>query len=366
MKNLYQTISSKRKSLLLFLCVLSFSASQLFSQTSFEFDLITGYKFTVSNLSNTICSGSSASSQNFIFNQVNLPYYVSIGAIPQKLNGNLSTYHRATAGKTSTVYVDLPNLGWIPAYNGELRFALGDLETGVVEYLNAPQVGGAPSGFIRYGIPVKFPRGTTKGFLLIGVGDKTGDFDYANYTVIPYVVEGPTNPGAEVPAIDTVVDPQIPYLVLHAPPGDASSSTFQESKTTCRKFQSSYAEDGSNSANLAVKIGIAGSAGLFVTTNFEFSVTVSAGLQVGDMQVVTTDEQTCITVKEGFSTGALTDPNGGGDVFIGYGTDLALGLYQILEIDESTCSTKLDTGLIYAPVGNPRNFIYTRKAIEKD
>lgn len=366
MKNLYASrfYLISKKVFFSFLFILSLSS--LNGQQSLEFELITTYKVNVSNVPNTICNTSSAVGQNFFGAILNLPFYVSIGNIRNNLNGNLSTYHRATAGKVSTVYVDLPALGWIPALNGELNYAIGDLETGFVEYLKAPQVGGAPSGKIRYAIPAEFPRGTREGYLCFGVADKSGNFDYAFYATIPFVVEGPTNPGAQVPAIDTIVDPQIPYLVLHAPPGDASSSTFQESKTTCRKFQTSYAEDGSHSANLAVKIGVAGSAGIFVTTDFEFSVTVSAGLQVGDMQVVTSDEQTCITVKEGFSTGALTDPDGGGDVFIGYGTDLALGLYEILEIDGGTCSTKLDTGLIYAPVGNPRNFIYTRKAIEKD
>ena len=43
----------------------------------------------------------------------------------------------------------------------------------------------------------------------------------------------------------------------------------------CRTFTETASDDISNSGFLDVTLGIAGSAGLFVTTNFEFSVTAS-------------------------------------------------------------------------------------------
>ncbi|MEO6760418.1 MAG: T9SS type A sorting domain-containing protein, partial [Saprospiraceae bacterium] len=182
--------------------------------------------------------------------------------------------------------------------------------------------------------------------------------------VIPYYVLGPTNP--EVAILGTTVQPQLPYLVLHAPPGDGSSSEFQDSKTTCREFTETYQQDNSNSANLAVKLGIAGSLGFIATVNFEFSVTFSGGVTAGDLSIMTNSNQTCVTVNQGFSTTELSGPDGGGDVFIGYGTDLAYGVYEKWTHDPGACQIRLDTGLIYTPIGLPRRFAYTKSAILSD
>ncbi|MCB0854446.1 MAG: hypothetical protein KDD63_19625, partial [Bacteroidetes bacterium] len=179
--------------------------------------------------------------------------------------------------------------------------------------------------------------------------------------VIPFVVEGATV--AQVDSLGTTVQPQLPFIVLHAPPGDGSYTEFQENKTTCREFQDRYAEDGSNSANLAVKLGAKGSLGLIATVDYEFSVTFSGGATVGDMSIKTSSNQTCISATKTFSTTMITGPNGGGDVFIGYGTDLAYGVYPFIVVDAAVCGSRLDTGLIYAPVGLPRKFTYTKSAI---
>jgi hypothetical protein len=182
--------------------------------------------------------------------------------------------------------------------------------------------------------------------------------------VLPYVIEG--NVEESVPVLGTTVQPQIPYMVLHAPPGDGSSSEFQESKTTCREFVDTYAEDGSNSANLDVKLGVAGSLGFIATVDFEFSVTFSAGITAGDLAVTTKSNQTCVTANKGFSTNALLGGAGGGDVFIGYGTDLNYGVYSFVKINPNTCAAYKDTALIYTPTGLPRKFAYTEEAIQAE
>jgi hypothetical protein len=180
--------------------------------------------------------------------------------------------------------------------------------------------------------------------------------------VLPFVIEGTVD--ESVPVLGTTVQPQIPYLILHAPPGDASSSAFQETKTTCREFTNTYAEDGSNSVNAAVKLGIAGSVGFIVTTDFEFSVTLSAGVTVGGVQIKTNSNQTCVTTGQGFETGALEGLDGAGDVFIGYGTDLNYGIYRYVSVDPNTCQGKMDTALVYTPTGDTRDFAYTESQIQ--
>jgi hypothetical protein len=180
---------------------------------------------------------------------------------------------------------------------------------------------------------------------------------------IPFVISGVID--SSVPILGTTVQPQIPYMVLHAPPGDGSHSDFQQTKTTCREFVDTYAEDGSSSANVDVKLGIAGSVGFIVTTDFEFSVTFSASVGSGSLGVTTKSNQTCVTVSQGFSTNQLLG-NNSGDVFIGYGTDLNYGVYRHMVIDQNTCLAKTDTSLIYTPTGSPRKFAYTEEAIQSD
>ena len=319
--------------------------------------LITGYQIHV-NAGPTICEPSSATILNYL-GWWNIPTFWTEDQLP----ANGASYHTAEAGKTSYVVVDIPAVGNLPGFNGQMLYYYGI--PGIQEVIEEAQpVSNAPSGFIRFELPVTFDRGAQKAYLTFFVIDNVGGNTWSSRVTIPITVLGPTT--HEVPILGTTVDPQIPYLVLHAPPGDGSSSEFQDGKTTCRQFENTYAEDGSNSANLAVKLGIAGSAGIFVTTDFEFSVTVSGGLTVGDMSITTTSDQTCVSVNEGFMTSALTGPDGGGDVFIGYGTDLAYGIYPLIALDQANCTTYLDTNLVYMPTGLPRKFIYTKEAILTD
>ena len=327
------------------------------------FPLNNGFSAYVYGTGPTICQPSSAFSfGNLFFNNffaIN-PGMINIWA-PNQWNNNEGSYYVATAGVTKQIVVEIPVAGGL-GVNSQLIYNFGQFDGDP----NAPSyystgVYNSDNNTNRHVLNLNFPLGISKGYLAFIVKDPNWP---AHVCTIPFVVEGATV--AQVDSLGTTVQPQMPYLVLHAPPGDGSSSLFQESKTTCRELVDSYAENNSNSANLAVKLGVAGSAGIFVTTNFEFSVTFSGGVTAGDMVVKTQGNQTCVTVNEEFSTTELTGPTGGGDVFIGYGTDLAYGVYPLIIADQATCASKLDTGLVFAPVGLPRKFAYTKTAILSD
>ena len=329
-----------------------------------SYPLNNGFFVNVHGVGPTICNPTTAFSfqwpNSFIW-AVN-PTFINNGS--NQWSNDERTYHIAQAGMTKQIIVDIPNAGGLNM-NSTLLYNFGQFDGDPnTQFLQstAENIDGSPYPTLRHVLNINFPRGMMRGYLSFAVRDLNWP---AHIVVIPFVVEGPINPGEEVDIIDTTVDPQIPYLVLHAPPGDGSSSKFENNKTTCRNFQSSYTSESSNAANAAVKIGVAGQAGIFVTTSFEFSVTMSAGFETGDMSIVTTDDKTCITVSEGFETSALTDSEGGGDIFIGFGNTLALGLYERLRINESTCQVIQDMGLIYAPLDTTQ-FIYTRTNIEQD
>ena len=355
------------------LCLLAFwtLAGGLPAQ-DLTFPLNNGFSATVYGVGPTICQPSvAASAGNFgyLFAQIN-PAFINNPSLGINLySNNEAGYHIAQAGVTKQVILDIPNAGGLGS-NTSMQYNFGQFDgpptqaqfsTGQV----LPPQGGDPYGTIRHVIDVTFPLGIRKGYLAFKVIDGgLGSPWPPHMCVIPFVVEGATVP--QVDSLGTTVQPQMPYLVLHAPPGDGSSSSFQESRTTCRQLVDTYTETNSNSANLAVKLGTKGSIGFIATVDFEFSVTFNGGVTAEDMVVTTQGTQTCVTVNEGFSTTELTGPNGGGDVFIGYGTDLAYGVYPYLIADANVCASRLDTGLIFTPVGLPRKFAYTKTAILAD
>ena len=206
----------------------------------------------------------------------------------------------------------------------------------------------------RYSQTFSFGRADTKAWIIIR--DVASDL-WGRAFILPFVVEGTLT--SEVPILGTTTQPQLPYFILHAPPGDGSTAEFQETKTVCREIVQSAATDNSNSGYVDVKVGVAGSVGFIATVNYEFSVTVGASAGGGEMELNSQGNQTCLTVTEGFQT-----PPGGEDVFVGYGTDLAYGVTSEVAIDSNTCSAYLHPiGLAYMPVGQPRQFYYTKSEI---
>lgn len=223
-----------------------------------------------------------------------------------------------------------------------------------------------PSTFIG---TIQFPKGSKDAYIVIKLRENRAsdqnDVIYSNI-VIPFVVEGPAVfPNEPVDILGTLVEPQIPYMVLHAPPGSNSSTEFTEITTTCRSIESSFAEESSTSANLAIKYGASGSAGFIVSVPYEFSVTFNTGVSSGGAEISTVGKETCITISNGFATNAMTNEEGGGDLFIGYGLTYQYGIYDNISIDPVHCRPVLHKGLAYWPVENSQTeFAYTTERIK--
>lgn len=189
------------------------------------------------------------------------------------------------------------------------------------------------------------------------------------YLQIPFQVSGIVD--HEVDVLGWTTEPQVPYMVLHDPPGDGSSSTFSETKTICRNFENTYQTDNSLESHLKVKIGVAGSAGFIVTTDFEFSVEFGVGATAGDLVVSTDANGTCIATNNEFSTSSLDpDINDGSDVFIGYGYDLNYGVYRVVDFVPGSCEAVVNERLVYSLRGTGqdayRKFVLTEGGIRND
>ena len=199
-------------------------------------------------------------------------------------------------------------------------------------------------------VGVQFFNGTEKGYISLAYRD--GEF--VEYVIVPVFVEGISD--EMVPVTDTTVQPKIPFMILHPPPGDGSTCELVKNKTICRGLEDTYATAQSNDVHGTIKLGVAGSAGFIVTTNFEFSVAFSAGLKIESSQVGTNNSQTCITNTSTYTAS-------GSDLFIGYGTDMVLGKFKWLSLNRENCTPKYEERLISAPIGTAREFALTKDEI---
>lgn len=185
---------------------------------------------------------------------------------------------------------------------------------------------------------------------------------FINNLVLPFVVEGVIP--EEAPILGTITEPQVPYLVLHDPPGDGSFTEFQTTETSCRSLETNFATDESNSYNANVKIGVKGSIGLIATVDYEVYAEIKGSGATGNVQIQSNSRQTCVTISKGFATSEAPD---GSDVFIGYGLDMNYGLFRTLVVDTKLCRARLDSALVYAAIpGTLRQFVYTKEGIEAD
>ncbi len=332
------------------------------AQLSFQLEP-SGSTIHIDGLNPTICAPSSA--------KIGVsPLFPPVDPI-QWLSTNESTYHTAVAGFTDTIILDIPDIGPLRDLNLQKSYRYGPADGTLTTVTVQPEPESlSPAGMIRFKMPVTFELGTKKGLIYFGILDNMGFIiPISNLVVIPIAVEGPME--HEVEIIDYTTEPMVPYLVLHDPPGDLSTSAFSESKTICRNFENSYTVDESNDVHAAVKIGVAGSIGFIATIDFSFSVEFSGGMTSGDLVVSTSATGNCITTNQGFATSGL-DPEGeeGSDVFIGYGYDMYYGKYRNIEVIPDSCKTGVRERLIYSIKGSGqgafRKFVLTEGGIRSN
>lgn len=345
------------------------------SAQSLDLGMYYGLRYQVHNLPPTLCQPSGTTvnfDQNNFWLAASTTSYSEYADYVNNLNLplNVGANHIFESRKEYTIAVDIPAVSWIADNHPIMSYIYG-VKNGKYKSGFVYRATDAPPGSVRFNLPVEFDEGHEDSYLffIIREGDTADNLpDIGVSTIIPITVTGPTvGPDVEIPALDTIVDPQIPYLVLHAPPGDGSSSSFVKDKTTCQRIENKIASSQSHAADLAVKIGVAGQVGCFFTTEFEFSVTVSTGLTIQDKSISSDAYETCINVSEGFSTSSLTNTEGGGDIFIGYGSDLMLAAYELVLIDYENCSVYRDSALIYARIPNSdRKFVYTSEGIQTE
>lgn len=204
-------------------------------------------------------------------------------------------------------------------------------------------------------VTVTFDKASTAAFIVI-----TTTLRYSNSNtfrqiniMLPFVVEGIVDQAVD--SLGLVTEPQIPYMVLHDPPGDGSFTALDQAKTICRSLETSFANDESNNTNASLKLGYAGSVGVIVVVDIEVYVEFTGSLNIGDFKLQSKSNEACLTLGKAFSTAADNGFKDGGDLFVGYGYDVAYGVFRQIVIDDDSCKVQIEKNLVYRPIKTPES-----------
>jgi len=158
----------------------------------------------------------------------------------------------------------------------------------------------------------------------------------------------------------TTVSPEIPFMILRDPPGDASYSYLEESTTTETAMRLSALVSGSLKTWAEVKAGMKFESGFGVTFETEIWGSVRGSLEIG-ASISRQDEFTLsISNGERFSTSGNPQITGeAGDVFAGSALNLMYALTDVIAYDPSTCSVDKSVSLSMGVTGFATTFIYT-------
>ncbi|MBI5215116.1 MAG: T9SS type A sorting domain-containing protein [Ignavibacteriae bacterium] len=148
----------------------------------------------------------------------------------------------------------------------------------------------------------------------------------------------------------TTINPLRPIMILHDPPGDRSFSSFIKDSTYSTKQTGSslHAHGGGVEANLALGVSTTTIIGLGSAVSFEsgFKHTISLG---GDFNYTYLNDHELVRSVTFNSTYSTSPEDGyigdGGDVYIGYASNMNYGVADVIKYDTATCSVQLSKAL---------------------
>jgi len=125
--------------------------------------------------------------------------------------------------------------------------------------------------------------------------------------------------------------PSLPLFILRDPPGGASYSSLSTGTTTC--FGQSHSVNAGTEENAwyKAKLGVAGEAGLFVTTEFELYAEAGVDVTMSRSETNTYEYETCLEATSEFTTADNGTPD---DLFIGSAVRYAYGMALWVERTE--------------------------------
>ncbi len=162
----------------------------------------------------------------------------------------------------------------------------------------------------------------------------------------------------------TTVSPEIPFMILRDPPGDASFSYLENNSVTNTAFRFHALAGGSLKVWSEVKAGVKFEAGMGVTYETEIWGKLKGSLEVGADIRGQSEFGLTITNGERFETSNNQDITGEqGDVFIGSALNMIYALTDIVTYDSDACEVSTTVDLSMGADGFATTFIYTEDHI---
>ncbi len=159
------------------------------------------------------------------------------------------------------------------------------------------------------------------------------------------------------------VSPQVPLMVLHDPPGDASSS-FWETTNSSQVATRFYAAQASNiNPWVQVKLGVEFEAGLFITVESSVYGQIKGSVDIIEKQNNASESILTASTTQNFSTSNNPLVVGNeGDVFMGAALNL---LYSVANevVFTPPCSLTVEKKLMVANKGFATTYIYSENFI---
>ncbi len=156
------------------------------------------------------------------------------------------------------------------------------------------------------------------------------------------------------------VSPEIPFMILRDPPGDASYSFMSKGTTT--ETALSFMAKASGSVNRwgEVKAGVKFEAGIGVEVETSIWGKIKSSLEVGASIASQNEFKLSISNLEDFSTSGNQDITGEeGDVFVGSSLNLIYALTDIIDYDPNECKVNKSVDIIMGTQGFNTTFMYT-------
>ncbi len=163
----------------------------------------------------------------------------------------------------------------------------------------------------------------------------------------------------------TTVSPNIPFLILHDPPGDGSFCTFENTTSFKESINLFNNKSTFGSLNLGIKMGVAMLKGQFVYSESKATTKITnestATISVGVDQTIEIET----TFSKGYATSDDEDViNGDGDIYIGGAMNLRYAITKVLEYDTANCKVKEPyNSLALEPNGFATTFMYSESHI---
>gem|GEM_PF-2201558 len=166
----------------------------------------------------------------------------------------------------------------------------------------------------------------------------------------------------------TTTTPQMPFHIIHNPPGDGSYSYLSQNTSISNSFTTSFLQEGSIDSYIRAQLGASFSvevgfvAGVSTEVSSQLDITGSLGIGTSGL---TEDASTITTTaNQYFQTSGNVDIIGGaGDVFIGGALNMLYAASDVLKYNFDLCQLETDVTLVMQPTGISTTFMYTEEHI---